>query len=95
MSESGVVNCKHCEGTGQKQNNKRVGAQLKKARIDAGIGMRSMADSMRLSHSYVCLLEMGRRNWRPSLIKRYIEVVAVWEAMNTNKSNGITKQKIH
>lgn len=76
------MKCKHCEGSGLKLDNVKVGVQMASLRKKAGIGMRALADVMNISHSYACLLEQGERNWRPSLMDRYVEAVMVWDAMN-------------
>jgi predicted transcriptional regulator len=65
-------------------DNKKVGAEMRKIRKKAGVGMRAQAEMMKLSHSYTCLLEQGLRNWRPSLMDRYVEAIMVWQAMDTN-----------
>jgi len=63
--------CPKCGGTGTIQDDKILGAQLKKKREKAGLPLREVARQMGLSASYICDLEHGRRSWSADLKKRY------------------------
>lgn len=77
------MKCEHCEGTGKRLDNKAIGEQMEKIRLKAKMTTRNMAEAIELSHSYIWLLENGRRNWRPSLVKKYMAAAFIWESMST------------
>jgi len=74
-----LMKCKHCEGTGHNMDNALIGERMVKLRLKSKITTRELAESAGMSHSYVWLLENGRRNWRPSLMRRYIEAISTFE----------------
>jgi len=70
------MKCQYCLGTGERQAASVIGLEFKKMRMDANIGLRDMAKLMRISHSYLCQLEGGTREWRLSMVQRYESIIA-------------------
>jgi hypothetical protein len=71
----GAMKCPKCNGTGKVLNSARIGADMKRHRKKAGIGLREMARSMSISHGYLCQLEKGKRAWRLPLINHYTYII--------------------
>ena len=65
------VTCPHCEGTGVVFDPEPMGVELRTQREATGISMARVARSMKLSSSYICDLEKGRRHWSHELVRRY------------------------
>jgi len=66
-----TVKCRHCNGTGQMPDQRKIGWDLRTARKFARIGLREMATEIGVSSGYLHDLEHGRRNWTPKLIANY------------------------
>ena len=62
--------CRCCKGTGQ-TDQKKLGAAMKKLRLKANLNMKQISMAIGFSHSYVCELEKGNRNWSAELIEKY------------------------
>ncbi len=53
----------------------RIGAEMRKARMAAGISGRQMAARMTASPAYVSDLELGRRCWTPEKLRWYMDAM--------------------
>lgn len=69
--------CHKCGGTGKIQDDKILGASLKKQRESKALSLREVGRRMKLSQSYICDLEHGRRIWSADLEKRYVSALEV------------------
>lgn len=69
--------CPKCGGTGKIQDDKVLGASLKKQREAKSLSLREVGRRMELSQSYICDLEHGRRIWSSDLEKRYLSAIGV------------------
>ncbi len=65
------MKCEQCNGTGESLNHKELGRERREARVELGVSLRDMAELMGLSHSYLCQLELGRRAWGSTLLRRF------------------------
>lgn len=63
--------CQHCAGTGKEPDHRQLGEDLRRFREWHEASLTAVAEELGLSKSYVCDLELGRRNWRMDLIDRY------------------------
>lgn len=68
--------CSKCNGTGEELNHAQIGAGVRTQRLAAGVSLRKLARVIGLSHSYLCQLEQGKRQWRSGLIKSYERKIA-------------------
>jgi DNA-binding transcriptional regulator YiaG len=59
--------CHCCKGSGEEFNVKD-GARIRSLRLHYELSLRELARRMKISHSYLHQLEMGRRNWNLQLI---------------------------
>jgi len=82
------MKCQYCLGTGERQTASTIGLGFKKMRMDANISLRDMAKLMRISHSYLCQLEGGTREWRLSMVQRY-------EAIIASSLNEVAREETH
>jgi len=73
MKENKDKPCHCCEGSGKEQDDIKTGRALSGLRLRKGIGLRSMARRLSISHSYLCLLEHGLRKWDKAQVARYME----------------------
>lgn len=64
--------CPRCGGTGQVWNSFRLGVDLAKRRVKAGLTGREVAKEMGISPQYLSDLEKGRRSWTEPLRARYL-----------------------
>ena len=67
--------CTHCNGTGQEPNQSVIGNGLRSQREAAKISLRTMAELIGVSHSFLSQLENGHRAWRRSVSKRYEQAI--------------------
>lgn len=67
--------CPHCFGTGKVQDNRELGADLRRYREWHETTLGAVASAMGFSVSYICDLELGRRDWREDLVHRYRDAV--------------------
>lgn len=67
--------CPKCGGTGKIQDDKILGNSLKKQRESKNLSLREVARRMKVSQSYICDLEHGRRIWSADLEKRYYHAI--------------------
>lgn len=65
-------NCRHCEGSGKAFDRNVVGPMLREARERRQVAARSVARRMGITPSYISDLELGRRDWSPALVARYL-----------------------
>jgi DNA-binding XRE family transcriptional regulator len=65
--------CPCCDGSGKELNAISIGKRQRQLRITAGIGLRDLAKRLQLSHTYLTLLEQGKRKWTPQLVHDYLE----------------------
>jgi len=75
-----MTECPRCAGTGLVPAWKKM-APLRKA---AGLSARTVAQAMRISPSFLCDLEYGRRSWTAQLGASYLAALA---AKDGGKSN--------
>lgn len=69
--------CEHCEGTGMVPRRYDTGRDMARQRDAAGIGLRQLARTIKLSATYVGDLEKGRREWTMALVRKYLNGLAV------------------
>lgn len=67
--------CPCCDGTGKELDPVKVGSEMQALRTKAMIGLRSLAKRLGLSHTYLTLLEQGKRKWTPQLVHDYLEEI--------------------
>jgi predicted transcriptional regulator len=67
--------CEHCAGTGKQIDHRLLGESLRLFRSSAKVTATEVAAALGLSKSYICDLELGRREWRRDLIIRYRQAV--------------------
>jgi len=65
-----TIACPACKGTGRIVDNDDVAVKMRQRREDAGLSLRELARRLHLSIGYMSDLELGRRNWHPTIIKR-------------------------
>jgi len=65
------MKCNKCSGTGNIPDQKKVGADLRLKRKRARVSLRTMAEWLDFSPSYISDLELGRRNWTDTLKLNY------------------------
>ena len=70
--------CTRCQGVGKVYHATITGQMLRVWRIDHDVSARRLAQHLKVSVSYISDLELGRREWAPALVERYI--MAVTEA---------------
>ena len=58
-----VMKCWRCGGTGEIEDPLVLGQTLKKLRSEAGITSKRLAGALKVSTSYLCDLENGKRAW--------------------------------
>ena len=63
--------CRRCQGTGEEPDHVTIGANLRSSRERAGITLREMARRLGYSPPYISDRELGRRAWRPQLLRDY------------------------
>ena len=59
--------CKRCGGTGRLPTSHHLKARRKKS----GAGLRAVAELMKISASYLCLLENGKHGWTADMVNRF------------------------
>jgi predicted transcriptional regulator len=59
--------CPKCEGTGYVLDFRQIGADMRRARIRAGLSLRSVAARLHVTPSYLSDLELGRRHYTKPL----------------------------
>ena len=70
-----TVMCGVCEGVGNVYDPTATGDMLRTWRMDYKVKTSEVARRSKLTPSYLTHLEMGRREWTPVLIERYIDAV--------------------
>ena len=63
--------CAHCNGTGIALDHRQIGRERRADRLAAGLTLRAMAERTGYTASYLCDLELGRRNWNAGLLDLY------------------------
>ncbi len=66
-----LVKCEYCMGSGETQDAKEVGADMKRHRLSRGVTLRDFAKALGISHTYLCQLENGTRRWRLAMVELY------------------------
>lgn len=66
--------CQKCFGTGKLQDNAKVGDTMRKLRLKCGLTLKDVADQMDKHASYVCDLELGKRDWNLDLKTRFEQI---------------------
>ena len=69
------VKCRCCLGTGVRQDARRIGAELRKLRLRAGLKQSWVAHQLGMSRAQLCYLESGRRNWQLGQVENYRRVL--------------------
>jgi len=67
-----VYGCEFCR---REVDHAALGHDLRVEREEMGIAQAEVARAMKLSPSFVCDLEYGKRNWTPKMIDRYLAAV--------------------
>lgn len=71
------MKCKRCGGTGREPNAASLGKQLRRARLQAGIGLREVARWIGCSPTYIVTLEKGMHAFMGPKAKRYARILGV------------------
>ena len=69
------LKCPCCDGSGEELDPEVVGREMHAKRTHAHIGLREMAGKLGLSHTYLTLLEQGKRKWTPTLRHDYLNEI--------------------
>lgn len=69
--------CHHCNGTGYEPDYKFLGKFVRKERLKLGISLRKMARQLRVTPTYLCDLEYGRRSWSGPKAQRYLRKLKI------------------
>ena len=67
--------CPCCDGSGEELDPEVVGREMYARRTDANIGLRALAKRLGISHTYLTLLEQGKRKWTPTLVHDYLNEI--------------------
>lgn len=67
--------CGKCGGSGWIRDRRVEGAEWRERRQRAGKTLRAVAESMGYTLSYLCDLELGRRDWNMKLREEYREAL--------------------
>lgn len=54
-----------------------MGQQARRARKDKGLGLRELARAVRVSASFLCDLELGRRSWQGPKAREILAMVGI------------------
>jgi len=65
------MKCDKCGGTGRIESPVLAGSFRRKIRKQYGHSLRAVATQMGVSAAYVSDLELGRRNWSPTVAAQY------------------------
>lgn len=65
--------CHCCDGSGKEIDDVALGAYLRNLRVGAGVTGRAMAQKLKISPSYLCDLEGGKRRWTESMSDKYLK----------------------
>lgn len=65
------MKCTRCNGTGIEPENRELGLEFRNMRKRHKYTLRELASRMGISASYLCDLELGRRNWNTEIIDRF------------------------
>lgn len=68
--------CEHCHGTGQKINHAQVGQEYRNRRVEAKVGLRTLARKVKVCPAFLSRLERGQAIWKPELMKKIDSVLA-------------------
>ena len=71
------IKCKYCHGTGEVLSQAFVGASFRKLREGREISLRTMAQRLDISASYLSDLELGRRQWHNSMAEAFREALTL------------------
>ena len=63
--------CHCCHGSGEETSAVAIGHTMRCLRLKKLIGLRVMAERMGISHTFLSLLEQGKRNWTAKLIQDF------------------------
>jgi predicted transcriptional regulator len=67
--------CPRCYGTGVLPDDRAIGVQMRERRQRAGLTLRALARKLNLTAAYLSDLELGRRYWNATNVKRYEEAL--------------------
>jgi transcriptional regulator with XRE-family HTH domain len=63
------IPCKRCNGSGIEPDQTAIGKRVRKIRKEASISSQQMAKKLRLSPSFYCELEAGKKTWKMKTIR--------------------------
>ena len=69
--------CSHCNGTGKVTDHEKLGAQLQRLRLKAGLTLREVSASLKISIGYLSDLEHGRRPWTITKVEFYRRAIGL------------------
>ena len=71
------LKCPCCDGSGEELDPEVVGREMRRKRVTShpALGVREMAGKLGLSHTYLTLLEQGKRKWTPTLRHDYLNEI--------------------
>jgi predicted transcriptional regulator len=67
--------CKHCGGTGKEPDHRKIGATMRAIRETFHRSLKSVAQDLCISPSYLSDLELGKRGWNEKLKQRFKQIV--------------------
>lgn len=62
--------CGKCWGTGQVIDHKRLGREVRRRRLRAGVSLKAAAINLGISSAFLSYLESGKRAWTPELYRK-------------------------
>lgn len=69
------IKCPHCDGNGTVLNPVFEGMKKRGTRERYGLTLRELARRMKITATYLCDLEHGRRRWTVDIHKRFMSEV--------------------
>lgn len=69
--------CHRCRGTGREPDWRGLGLKVRAAREAKSLTLREAARRIRVSGSYICDLELGRRSWQGPKARALLALVGV------------------
>lgn len=71
------MDCKRCRGSGKEPDWGALGDVVRRQRKAKGLGLREVARAVRVSASFLCDLELGRRSWQGDKARAVLTLLGV------------------
>ena len=69
--------CHRCGGSGEEPDWRPLGKRARKERLRLGVSLRGMARLLKVTPTYLCDLEYGRRSWQGPKARRYLKLLGI------------------